>query len=69
MPGIERSLSITRLILNEKDTFGTSDSGNLSHEFADVAITTLLLAKSMDVDIEKALEQKMERINQRYEKK
>ncbi len=55
--------------LQRKQKLVDYDSQNLSHEFADVAITTLLLAKSMDVDIEKALEQKMERINQRYEKK
>jgi len=39
---------------------------NLSGEFADVIITTLLLAKSMDVDIKKALEKKIEKINKRY---
>lgn len=42
------------------------EKDNLPNEFADVIITTLLLAKSMNVDIEKALEQKMEKINQRY---
>ncbi|RLJ07972.1 MAG: hypothetical protein DRP16_02405 [Candidatus Aenigmatarchaeota archaeon] len=30
-------------------------------------ITTLLLAKAMNVDIEKALEKKTEKINKRYE--
>ena len=41
---------------------------NLPEEFADVIITTLLLAKAMEVDIEKALEKKIEKINKRYEK-
>ncbi len=41
---------------------------NLPHEFADVVITTLLLAEVMGVDIEKALESKIEKINKRYEK-
>jgi NTP pyrophosphatase (non-canonical NTP hydrolase) len=41
------------------------DAENLSHEFADVIITTLLLAKQMDVDIEKALESKIKKINSR----
>jgi NTP pyrophosphatase (non-canonical NTP hydrolase) len=41
---------------------------NLPLEFADVIITTLLLAKAMNVDIESALEKKIEKINKRYEK-
>jgi NTP pyrophosphatase (non-canonical NTP hydrolase) len=36
---------------------------NLPEEFADVIITTLLLAKTMDVDIEKALEEKMQKLD------
>jgi NTP pyrophosphatase (non-canonical NTP hydrolase) len=42
------------------------DAENLSHEFADVIITTLLLAKSMDIDIQEALKNKIVKINQRY---
>jgi len=42
------------------------DKQNLSREFADVMITTLLLAKSMNVDIKKALKKKIEKINKRY---
>ena len=41
------------------------DKKNLSHEFADVIITTLLLAKSMDVDIRSALAEKIKKINER----
>lgn len=40
---------------------------DLSHEFADVIITTLLLAKSMKVDIPQALQDKIDKINKRYE--
>jgi len=43
------------------------DKESLSEEFADVVITTLLLAKAMNVDVEKALEKKAEKINERYE--
>ncbi len=39
---------------------------NLPKEFADVIITALLLAKSMDVDIKKALEHKIKEIDKRY---
>lgn len=38
----------------------------LQDEFADVVITTLLLAKLLDVDIQKALTDKIEKINKRY---
>lgn len=39
---------------------------NLPEEFADVIITALLLAKSMNIDIESALKSKVEKINKRY---
>lgn len=42
----------------------TSDS--LPNELADVIVTTLLLAKSLNVDIRAALTKKIERIHQRY---
>ncbi|MDO8459868.1 MAG: MazG-like family protein [Nanoarchaeota archaeon] len=35
-------------------------------EFADVMITTLLLAQAMDIDIKKALKDKIDKINKRY---
>ena len=41
---------------------------NLSKEFADVLIATILLAQEMNVDVEKALENKMKKIDERYEK-
>ncbi|MBI4896717.1 MAG: hypothetical protein HY832_04185 [Candidatus Aenigmarchaeota archaeon] len=53
--------------LQRKQKLEHHDADNLPHEFADVIITTLLVAKAMDVDIEKALEQKIEKINKRYE--
>jgi len=37
----------------------------LQHEFADVILTAIRLAKLMDVDIETALKNKMEKIKQR----
>lgn len=42
------------------------DKGNIQGEFADVIFTTLILAKTMDVDIEKALKDKIEKIDKRY---
>ena len=41
---------------------------NLSEEFADVLISTLLLAQEMNIDIEKALEDKIKKIDKRYKK-
>ena len=53
--------------LQRKQKLDNHDKENLPEEFADVIITALLLAKAMDVDIEKALEKKIEKINKRYE--
>jgi NTP pyrophosphatase (non-canonical NTP hydrolase) len=36
-------------------------------EFADVVITALLLAESMDIDTETALDEKVEAIEARYD--
>ena len=49
-----------------KEKLANHDQKNLPDEFADVIITTLLLAMSMDVKIEKALGIKIKKINQRY---
>lgn len=54
--------------LQRKEKLDTHDKDNLPGEFADVLLTTLLLAETMNVDIEKALEMKIEKINKRYEK-
>jgi len=50
-----------------KQKLDKRDENNLLEEFADVIITTLLLAKAMDVDIRDALTKKIEKINKRYE--
>lgn len=52
--------------LQRKQKLENHDTQNLSEEFADVILTTLLLAKAMNVDIEKALAKKVEKINKRY---
>jgi len=51
--------------LQRKQKWDNHDKENLPEEFADVIITTLLLAKSMNVSIETALEKKMQKLNQR----
>ena len=51
-----------------KDKLDKHDVNNLPGEFADVVITTLLLAEVMKVDIEKALKDKIKKINVRYKK-
>ena len=53
--------------LQRKQKLDNHDKENLPEEFADVIIIALLLAKAMNVDIEKALEKKVEKINKRYE--
>lgn len=52
--------------IQRKDKLDKIEEGNLAEEFADVIITSLLLSNVMEVDIEKALEKKMEKINKRY---
>jgi NTP pyrophosphatase (non-canonical NTP hydrolase) len=54
--------------LQRKDKLDKHDPNNLGDEFADVVITTLLLAEVMEVDIEKALKVKIKKINKRYNK-
>lgn len=53
--------------MQRKDKLENHDGENLSEEFADVLITTLLLAKAMNVDIKEALKRKVQKINKRYE--
>jgi NTP pyrophosphatase (non-canonical NTP hydrolase) len=53
--------------MQRKQKMDSYDKNNLPEEFADVIITTLLLAKAMNIDIENALEQKIKKINKRYE--
>jgi NTP pyrophosphatase (non-canonical NTP hydrolase) len=55
--------------LQRKDKLEKHDASNLPGEFADVVITTLLLAEVMKVDIEKALKVKIKKINARYNRK
>ena len=52
--------------LQRKHKLNNHSKGNLPEEFADVIITTLLLAKALNIDIKKALEKKIEKINKRY---
>ena len=51
--------------LQRRQKLDNHDEESLREEFADVIITALLLAKSMNVNIETALEKKMQKLNQR----
>jgi len=50
-----------------KEKLDNHNRDNLSEEFADIIITTLLLAKAMNVDIKEALITKIKKINKRYQ--
>lgn len=50
-----------------KDKLDNHSADSLAGEVADVLITTLLLAKTMDVDVPTALKKKIEKINKRFE--
>ena len=54
--------------LQRKNKMDKFKKENLSEEFADVIICTMLLAQEMNIDIEKALEDKIKKIDKRYEK-
>lgn len=49
-----------------QEKLDNTNKENLSYDFADVIITACLLAKSVDVDIEKALEIKILKIKRRF---
>jgi NTP pyrophosphatase (non-canonical NTP hydrolase) len=49
-----------------KEKLDVYDAKNLPEEFADVIITTFLLAESMGIDVEKGIESKMKKINKRF---
>ena len=51
--------------LQRKQKLEGCNKEKMSEEFADVLITTLLLAKSMDVNVSNALEKKVQKINKR----
>ena len=53
--------------MQRQDKLDQKKTDDVSQELADVIITTLLLAHSLNVDISEALTQKMEKINTRYE--
>lgn len=52
--------------LQRSQKMDNHDKAGLSEEFADVIITALLTAKSLNIDIEEALKNKVEKINKRY---
>ena len=54
------------LSLQRAQKLDKHDKAKLPEEFADVLVTTLLLAKSMDIDVENALEKKIQTINTRF---
>ena len=54
--------------LQRKEKSKKFSKEKLQEEFADVIITTLLLAEVMNVDLAKALEKKIKKINKRYKK-
>ncbi|OHA17406.1 MAG: hypothetical protein A3H57_00955 [Candidatus Taylorbacteria bacterium RIFCSPLOWO2_02_FULL_43_11] len=51
-----------------QDKLAKREKGSLEAEFADVVITVFLLAKSLNLDIDKSLREKIAKINKRYEK-
>lgn len=51
-----------------QDKLAAQEADSLKNEFADVLITTFMLAKTMDVDIMEALDHKVHKIRERRNK-
>ncbi len=51
--------------LQRKKKLDAYDREKMEEEFADVIFTALLLAKAMGIDVEKAVERKMEKVKKR----
>ena len=51
--------------LQRKEKQEVFDTSNVKEEIADVIITAWLLAKSLDIPVDQALEEKMEKIKKR----
>jgi NTP pyrophosphatase (non-canonical NTP hydrolase) len=56
---------LSQLGLQRKEKLDNFDHKSLTKEFADLIITAFLLAKSADIDILQALEDKIPELNQR----
>jgi NTP pyrophosphatase (non-canonical NTP hydrolase) len=52
--------------LQRQEKLDSHSREKMDEEFADVIITTLLLAKTADTDIKEALKRKIDKINRRY---
>lgn len=52
--------------MRHQDKINNHNNETLSLEFADVIITTLILAQTTGVDIEKALKIKIEKVTKKY---
>ena len=56
------------LKLQRKAKLENFDKRNVYQEFADVIMTTIQLANAANVDIERAIEDKLKKVEQKYEK-
>ncbi|MBD3231930.1 pyrophosphatase [Candidatus Dependentiae bacterium] len=53
--------------IRHKDKVNNHNTETLSLEFADVIITTLILAQTTGIDLEKALKIKIEKVTKKYD--
>lgn len=59
--------ALKHLGLQRKEKLDSMKEDGLGKEMADVIITTMIMAKRFDVDIQKAMEKKMQIIKERFE--
>lgn len=57
------------LKLQRKAKLENFDKRNVYQEFADVIMTTIQLANAAGVDVERAIEDKLKKVEEKYEKK
>lgn len=63
---IEELGEVARELYNEKSKRDKIDKENLAHEIADVMILLTQLTHLYDINLEEALKEKLQRLNERY---
>lgn len=57
---------LSKMRYQRKEKLKDFDDSMIGKEIADVILATLVVAKSMNIDVEKSLEEKINIINERY---
>ena len=58
---------LLKLSLARDEKLENMDKNNINNEFADVIITALVLARTLDIDPERALENRINKLKERWD--